>query len=284
MLRHTFCHIPGIAHRTEQALWAAGITTWEELLARPALPARYAVRPSCADHLRDSARHLADRNAGYFAERLSAAQRWRLFHDFRSSCAYLDIETTGLGRADAITTIALYDGRRLRTYVRGDNLDAFPQDVGEHGLLVTYNGTTFDLPFLERHFSRRFGQAHIDLRFVLAGLGVRGGLKGCERQLGVGRPGMEELDGWAAVQLWSEYRRGGGRPALETLLAYNAQDVLNLERLLVEAHNRHLEGTPFVRSHRLPPPQTLANPFAVDAELVRRVVGPRPWRLPLRRP
>jgi len=51
MLRHTFCHIPGIAQRTEQALWAAGITTWEELLAAPALPARLAVRRPCADHL-----------------------------------------------------------------------------------------------------------------------------------------------------------------------------------------------------------------------------------------
>jgi uncharacterized protein YprB with RNaseH-like and TPR domain len=285
MLRHTFCHIPGIGPRTESALWGAGILTWEGLLAQPALPAsRLSVRRSCADHVRESVRHYAAGNPAYFGARLPAGQRWRLFHDFRGSCAYLDIETTGLGMADAITTICLYDGRRLRSYVRGNNLDAFPQDVRDYDLLVTYNGSTFDLPFLARHFGTGFEQAHIDLRFVLGGLGIRGGLKGCERQLGVGRPGMEELDGYTAVLLWREYQRGGGQTALETLLAYNTQDVLNLERLMVEAHNRNVAGTPFADGYRLPQPPVRRNPFPVDAALVRRLLGGQPWRLPFRVP
>jgi uncharacterized protein YprB with RNaseH-like and TPR domain len=283
MLRHTFCHLPGVGPKTELALWDAGLTSWDDLLGQ-ALPSSYPLRRSCADHLRESAQHYADGNPAYFAARLPSAQRWRLFPDFRGSCAYLDIETTGLSPGgDYVTAIALYDGQRLRSYVLGDNLDAFAQDVRAYRLLVTYNGSTFDLPFLERGLGVRLEQAHIDLRFVLGSLGYKGGLKGCERRLGVERPGLEELDGWAAVLLWREYQWGGSRKALETLLAYNAQDVLNLERLMVEAYNRKVQATPFAHSHRLPPPATLANPFTADPASVRQVLRARPWRLPFRR-
>jgi uncharacterized protein YprB with RNaseH-like and TPR domain len=271
MLRHTFCHLPGVGESVERRLWARGLTTWDAALAAPGhrLP---------ADELRASADHYQRGNPAWFAALLPAAQLWRLFADFRDACAYLDIETTGMGPAASVTTIALYDGRAVRTYVRGRNLDDFPRDVANYRLLVTYNGKSFDLPFLERDMGCRLAQAHIDLRYVLAALGYRGGLKGCERQLGVGRPGMEDLDGFAAVLLWQEHRRRGDAAALETLLAYNVQDVLNLEPLMVEAHNRRLAGlreAPFAAGYRLPPPQPPANPFRPDPEAVRRVVGLR---------
>jgi uncharacterized protein YprB with RNaseH-like and TPR domain len=279
MLRHTFCHLPGIGSRTEMALWQAGITTWEDLLTRKSIPGRSASRASCADHLHDSIRHYAAQNSSYFAGRLPSSQQWRLFHDFRGSCAYLDIETTGLSPyEDQVTTIALYAGRRVRTYVRDENLDAFPEDVQDFGLLVTYNGASFDLPFLQRQFGITFRQAHIDLRYVLASLGVRGGLKNCERQLGVGRHGLGDVDGYVAVLLWQEYRRSGRQEALETLLAYNAQDVLNLEGLMVEAYNRKLSGTPFTQK-RLAAPDTPANPFTPDPVVIRRFLGLAPWQL-----
>jgi uncharacterized protein YprB with RNaseH-like and TPR domain len=283
MLRNTFCHIPGIGPKTEGSLWEAGYTTWEDLLRQGGLPARYPARRSCADHLQESVKHYADRNLAYFADRLPPGQQWRLFHDFRCSCAYLDIETTGLGPGDYVTAVALYDGRRLRSYVLGHNLDDFRGEVREYALLVTYNGSTFDLPFLRRQLRVELPQAHIDLRFVLGSLGYRGGLKECERRLGVRREGLEEVDGFVAVLLWHEYQWRGNRQALETLLAYNAQDVLNLERLMVEAYNRKLHGTPFAQSHRLPAPAVPANPFRPDAAVLRQVLASADWRLPFKK-
>ena len=70
-----------------------------------------------------------------------------------------------------------------------------------------------------------------------------GGLKSCERQLGLERPGLEEIDGYLAVLLWRDYRRRHDPRTLETLLAYNAQDTLVLEALMVEAYNRKLDGS-----------------------------------------
>jgi uncharacterized protein YprB with RNaseH-like and TPR domain len=51
-------------------------------------------------------------------EHLPSREHWRLFGAFRNSTAFFDIETTGLQTDwDTITTIALYDGRSIRTFV-----------------------------------------------------------------------------------------------------------------------------------------------------------------------
>ena len=43
----------------------------------------------------------------------------------------------------------------------------------------------------------------------------------------------------------------GSRKALETLLAYNCQDTVNLETLMVMAYNLKLKDTPFREMHKL---------------------------------
>lgn len=283
MLRHTFCHIPGVGERTEEGLWQAGITSWDILLDTPKTRTVPAARRLGTTPLRDSLHHYEQHNPRWFAERLPSGQVWRLFHDFRASCAYLDIETTGMSAGDHITTIALYDGRAVRHYVRGQNLDDFVRDIQSYRLLVTYNGKSFDVPFIERGLGCRLAQAHIDLRHVLKGLGYTGGLKRCEKQLGVQRPGMEELDGYVAVLLWHDFTRRRNDRALETLLAYNVQDAVNLETLMVLAYNRklaELAHVSFASGYRLALPALPANPFRVDPATVRRVLAANPWAGP----
>jgi uncharacterized protein len=270
MLRHTFMHLPRVGEGMERRLWAAGVCRWEDAAAGHPLTRRL-----CPAGLRDSVEHHGRGDPAYFAARLPAAQAWRLFGDFRAQVAFLDIETTGMGPGDHVTTIALYDGRAVRTYVHGQNLDAFAHDVRAYRLLVTYNGKCFDLPFLARALGVRLDQAHIDLRYVLAALGYRGGLKGCERQLGVARPGLEDVDGFLAVLLWREYRRRGDPRALETLLAYNVADTVSLERLMVHAYNARLAtlDAPFAAGYLLGVPPAPPNPYRPCAETLRRVRG-----------
>jgi uncharacterized protein YprB with RNaseH-like and TPR domain len=277
MLTNTFRHLPGIGVKTESRLWDAGVHSWHDLLrqaeGRPARP----VRASWADHLRESLRHHDARNPAYFFDRLPSDCHWRLFADYRGTCAFLDIETTGLSWSNAVTTIALYDGRRLRHYVNGHNLDAFVQDVRHYQLLVTYNGKSFDAPVLERFFGVALPRPHIDLRHVLHSLGLKGGLKACERRLGIERPGLEEVDGFTGVLLWQAYRRDGDRRALETLLAYNSADAVNLEALMVWAYNRKVSGTPFGSLHTLPPPTAPDVSFRPDRATVARVLREAGW-------
>ncbi|HXG66173.1 MAG TPA: ribonuclease H-like domain-containing protein, partial [Blastocatellia bacterium] len=178
MLKQTFCHLPGIGPVKERNLWAAGIRSWDALLGAAAFGLPRIRVASLSRHIEESYRHLETGDPAHFAERLAADQHWRLFADFRHSIAYLDIETTGLGYGDHITTIAIYDGQSVFHYIHNQNLNDFIADIRRYRLLVTYNGKCFDVPFIENQFGIRMTQAHIDLRYVLGSLGYRGGLKG----------------------------------------------------------------------------------------------------------
>jgi hypothetical protein len=281
VLRKTFCHVPGVGLKAEQQLWAAGVVSWDAIaVAGEALSARR--RERIARHLEESDRQLANKNPSFFAATLPAGEHWRLYPAFRESVAYLDIETTGLGGpGDHITTIALYDGRTIRYYVHGRNLADFARDIQEYKLLVTYNGKCFDLPFLRTAFGLPLAQPHIDLRYLLASLGYKGGLKGCERRLGLDRGDLAAVDGFFAVLLWREFQRHGNAAALETLLAYNIRDVVNLEPLLVQAYNLRVAQTPFGSTVALALPAPPAEPFRAHAPTVNRLLRQcSPWAVP----
>ncbi len=246
MLQNSFLHLPGIGIRKERQLWAKGMLDWAHMLSPSAsslMPASdfQRFRPV----LEESRERLAARDADYFAKHLPPAEHWRLFGEFRNDIGYLDIETTGLGtETDHVTTLSLYGNGKLFTYIFGENLDAFLDDVLQFKILASYNGKCFDIPFLERQFRTRFLQPHIDLRYVLRSLGYKGGLKGCERQLGIARNDLDGIDGFWAVLLWQEYERTRDRRALDTLLAYNIEDTVNLERLMVIAYNKKIGEAP----------------------------------------
>jgi len=272
MLRNTFLHVPGIGAISEQKLWFSGIHTWEALLQID--PFRLSQRKvqSLKECIGESKRHLEENNPDYFAGLLPSNQLWRLFHEFRDSLAYVDIETTGLNSwGNYITTIALYDGRSISHYIHGHNLDEFMEDIGKYRVIITYNGKCFDVPFIESYMGIEMDHAHIDLRYLLKSLGYRGGLKGCEKMLNIDRGDLDGIDGYFAVLLWEDFRRRGNGKALETLLAYNMLDVVNLETLMVIAYNSKLRDTPFSHTHELPEPSSPEIPFNADRETIERI-------------
>jgi len=270
MLHHTFCHIPGIGLKTEKKLWEAGITCWEDWQNPCPIRLPAAARLDAARVLDGSLAALAG-NPTYFTEKLAGSEPWRIFPHYRQRTAYLDIETTGLDDSAEVTTIALYNGQEVFTYVNGRNLQDFVDDIDHYQVIVSYNGKSFDIPFLERYFRIRLNQAQIDLRYVLARLGFKGGLKGCEKRLGLNRGNLDGVDGYFAVLLWQQYQLTNDERALETLLAYNIEDTVNLERLAVEAYNRNVLLTPFADQLALPCPASPPNPFVADYDCIERI-------------
>ena len=245
MLTNTFCHLHGITRAGEQKLWRAGILCWADLERGAGEVFGKRKQDKLLRLLEASKTALERGDAGYFLRDLRGAEASRLLPHFQSKIGYVDIETTGLAAWSQITTIALYGDGVARLYVRGRNLDDFARDVRRFGVLVTYNGARFDLPFLRAAFGDILPPAHIDLCPLLRSLGYRGGLKRCEQMLGVRRQVPEDLDGWWAVQTWHRHR-AGDTEALPLLLRYNAQDTLSLEHLLTWAYNRSMEGHPHV--------------------------------------
>lgn len=270
MLQHTFCHLSGIGQKTESQLWQNGILSWGDWQDPPPIRLPGSSRAEIVPGLEASLAALED-NPLFFTKNLPAYEHWRIFSEFRDKTAFIDIETTGLHDDAEITTIALYDGVNVFTYVNGTNLDQFIHDIFKYKVLVSYNGKSFDIPFIENFFSIKLDHAQIDLRYVLAKLGFKGGLKGCEKQLGLDRGKLAGVDGYGAVLLWYEYKNKGNSKALETLLAYNIEDTINLEVLLVEACNRYLQNTPFFNVLQLELPILPKVHYQADQQVLSKI-------------
>ncbi|MBM4286091.1 MAG: exonuclease [Deltaproteobacteria bacterium] len=243
MLTRTFVHLPGVGLKTEARFWRRGLLDWTDFLAAASAPG---LGPARLDLLKQGVEQslLHRDQPRFFASRLPGAEHWRLFHHFRARAAYLDIETSGaVWPHPEVTVVGLSDGAVLRQFVRGFNLEDFPQALEGVDLLVTFNGVQFDAPVLLANFpGLRLPPVHLDLRFILARLGYKGGLKKIEPLFGIRRPGqVAGLNGYDAVLLWERHRRGD-RTALELLLAYNREDVINLEVLMEEAYRRQRDA------------------------------------------
>lgn len=265
MLRATFQHFSGVGPVTEAELWQAGLRDWQDLIT-PTPDFRLGKRALArlAQEVAASERALAERDAGWFGRRLPVREHWRLYPEFREETAFLDIETTGLSPYEGIVTVVgVHGAGGTRSFVAGEDLEELPAYLRRFKVLVTFNGSRFDVPFLEVAFPQLVvPSVHIDLRFVLYRLGHAGGLKRIEERLGIGdRAGVEGIAGLDAVRLWQEYRRGSAS-ALDRLIRYNRADTVNLEPLLrlavTELERRHLTGP--ATAHFPAPPAAVRAP------------------------
>lgn len=246
ILESTFFHIPGFGVALERKLWAQGCLSWNTFLENPKeFDIHGASHDLAIKTLYESIKAYEERNHAYFERILGIMQAWRAWPTFRDESVYLDIETDGMGPTSKTTTIGLYDGHEFTCLVQRQTLKDFPEIMKKYKMIITFYGTGFDLPFLKKEFpSIQFGQIHLDLCPVLKNLGYKGGLKKIEKQLGINRgEETEGLTGYHAVKLWQAYQRGD-ISALDRLIEYNKEDVVNLETLAEIAYKQHLATLP----------------------------------------
>jgi uncharacterized protein YprB with RNaseH-like and TPR domain len=243
LLTRTFLHIPGIGVTTERSLWDQGCDDWDAYLADPG---RFSVGTAGIEEVvkavKKAKTKLEKREHQFFRRALGLSEAWRAWPEFRDSCVYLDIETDGGQSGHSITMIGMYDGAEFTCLIQGENLESFRDIISNYSMIVTFFGSGFDLPMLNKRFPDvKFDQIHLDLCPTLRRLGLRGGLKKIEKQLGIDRgEDTDGLDGLAAIRLWRAFRMQGDEDALKTLIAYNREDVVNLETLADYAY-KHLK-------------------------------------------
>lgn len=271
MIQNSFIHMQGVGKSTEEKLWARGITHWDLYEEAHARGEKLPMAGTMLQSIATSRRHFERGDLRHFESLFSAGEAWRLLPGFQEGTCYLDIETTGDGPWCDITTIALYDGKTVRTFVNGENLSDFKQAIASCTTVVTYNGKSFDIPVIRRVLGIPMEMAHIDLRYVLGSLGIKGGLKRCEETLGMGRTDLAGVDGYAAVVMWNHYKKSGDRRYLETLLAYNVEDTVNLEPLLVEACRIHRNAVPEGVRFPLPDAGRPTNPHTPDHGVIQKM-------------
>ena len=152
--------------------------------------------------------------------------------------AYLDIETTGLSAfSGAITVVGIYlcdnrDARFIQLVGRDITRYSLLETLEGVDTIYTYNGRRFDLPFINVQLGINLEEMfnHRDLMYDCWRYNLRGGFKAVERQLGISRE-LVEVDGRMAVRLWWRYVDSFDLEALNILLAYNREDVVNLKEL-----------------------------------------------------
>lgn len=243
VLRNSFIFLPQIGEVREHRLWEHGVTDWDAYRADGGISGvGDATRRRHLELLEEIDRavetgtwHLVDR---VFPDR----EQWRLFADLADDAVYLDIETTGTGRSADVTVVGMKGPFGTDALVRGQDLtrDAVADRLEQASMLVTFYGSRFDLPFLERAGFHVPEVPHLDLCFGLRRVGYSGGLKAIETRVGIERDDdLAGLDGYDAVRLWRRWKRGRDRAALDKLVRYNVADIDNL-RVLAETCYREL--------------------------------------------
>ena len=234
MIRSSFIFLERISHSTEKRLWQSRIRDWNAFLDADKIAGISQARKFYYDRkIAEAKKNLMAYNSSYFTEKLPRSEAWRLYDFFSEDCLFLDIETTGY--YGDITVIGMYDGNDVMTLVKGKTLDKknIRDILSRYKMLVTFNGLSFDVPVINRYFNGVVPDIpHLDLRFPLAKLGFTGGLKKIEERLGISRSDSTEgLSGEDAVHLWHDYARNGNKDALDLLVEYNTEDIINLRPL-----------------------------------------------------
>ena len=276
-LYNSFTFVKGIGIKTELTLRELGIYCWNDVIKkqRPELFPKqkwYALWNGV-----NSAMEALDvLDFSQLTNLIPKIQHWKMIPNFIDRIAYLDIETTGLSpHYSHITTIAVYDGKEVYDFVRGENLDEFSSFISKFPAITTFYGKAFDIPFIKQEMGIEFNQVHFDVCFLLRRLKIKGGLKKIEKTFGISRGALEDLDGYSAVLLWKKYAKTKKKEYLETLLAYNNEDVINLEFLLHKAYNLLIEKEQIFTSPLKFPKKDIKNPFAANKRVIEEILGRR---------
>ena len=276
MLNRTFVHLPGIGPVKEGRLWRDGIHDWASL----AVSAERIFRGDRLREIREtldrSHAALDARDWHFFYRRLPRPELWRLVPACFGNIAYLDIETTGQfapPRCHSTTIAVSFRGTLYQEHDDARKRELLEWICREASALGTFFGEVFDIPFLRSEYGLPFEIAHIDMCFWLKRLGYRGGLKKVEKCFPEIPPRQsEDVDGFDAVRLW-RWHEQGVPGALETLLTYNAEDTIVLERLLVLAWNLEVRRRKDWGLAELVAPRPPEIPTGVDAAVYARLTG-----------
>ena len=157
-----------------------------------------------------------------------------LYEKFKHQAICLDCEAEGMNHR--LTVVCFYtprDGKiEATSLVRGKDLSRENIKKALFGckLLITYNGASSDLKWIEREFPGVISTniPHLDIYFLAKALGLETNLKVLETTLNIDRIDKNTKKRFIAGKLWKKYKRNGDEKALATLIEYNKQDTINL--------------------------------------------------------
>ena len=221
----TFKHLDGIGDKKEFEIWRNGILNWDKYIDNQKRKSLF----FDDNDLKLSIEALESCDVNFFADRLNKKDYFRLALSFPQNTMFLDIETTGLSfYYDHITMIGWVMNGEYDYYVSGvDKKEKFIKVLNKAKVIITFNGTRFDLPFIKQEFKDTiiFPKCHIDLMYMCRRLGLKGGQKIIENKINFKRPkGLQDKGGYEATIFWDKYK-WGDKSSLVNLIKYNFYDI-----------------------------------------------------------
>ncbi|MFZ5788176.1 MAG: ribonuclease H-like domain-containing protein [Acidobacteriota bacterium] len=232
-LERTFQLIKGVGPWRERDLWARDLETWDQFEVAAAKGVVMAERldRELLEAIAKARDALRRRALPELAALVPAREHWRLYGHFVDDAAFFDIEADG---DDQPTMVGVMDREGIASFRRGHSLQQLPARLAKSPIWVTFNGSVFDVPVLQKVFDAfPAPPVHIDLRFLIRHAKLKGGLKGVEDAIGLGRPQhLKGLKGLDAIRLWREWNFNRELKALRLLTEYNLYDAINLRSVL----------------------------------------------------
>mgnify|MGYP001570052245 FL=1 len=253
MIKNSFVFLEKVTPHKEQSIWGQGIHHWTDFLRSKKIKGIPPEKKHYHDRqIWEALKALQEDNSSYFVGKFPAKEMWRLYDYFKDQCCFLDIETDSHGR---ITVVGISNYYHTASFVQGFNLEKeqVEQYLQKYKLVVTFNGSSFDLPRLKKQLGIILSIPHIDLKPLYVNLGLTGGLKEVELTLDLKRP--PHLYG-NPVELWNAFHASGDKEWLELLLDYNREDIENLRAIMEHVYARkaaevqkYINSTSFILSH-----------------------------------
>ena len=243
ILDQSLCMLQGVSPEAEIRLRRGGVLTCEQLAkeADRYFSPRHArrIRESYEEWVIARTHGMVDWAVGH----LPPGHRVRALAAYCDDALFYDIETDGTTSSGCITGISSLRNGEVRSFWRGHNLAEFLVEWSKARIVVSFNGKRFDTPIVTKAFGLAAVPVQIDLMDEAAHYGYRGGLKVVEKRFGFKRETEGCAAGRDAIRLWEEYAATGSRKYLDTLLAYNREDVLALVAVAKSVLRLSLENT-----------------------------------------
>lgn len=234
MLHNTFIHLQHISYKKEKELWNRGILTWNDYSKNIHKQLSLLGEHHQKDIFTESRKAWYAEDISFFAKNMHPHEYYRIATSFPDDVMFLDIETTGLSFFyHDITLIGWSIANQYELYLAGGDIKRFLEESCRAKVLVTFNGTLFDIKFIKKVFPNIcLPPCHIDLRFFAKRIGLTGGQKNIEKAIGFKRQDdLQEMQGYSAPILWYKYQHGDIE-ALKKLILYNKTDIDGMKYIL----------------------------------------------------
>ncbi len=216
----------------------------------------------------------------------------------RENLAFFDIETTGLSAARArlyLIGVVIWDNvggswKLIQLFSEGmadepELLRSFFSLLEGKRLLLSFNGDGFDIPFLTQllqQYTLPYRFDHLEsldlyklLRPVKKMLQLPNcKLKTCEQFLGIDRE--DRFSGGELIYVYLDYLKTPDTEKLELLLLHNAEDLMNLPRLLPMLSYAYLPSASFRLTESSAVPLPTGDGHVLDLHFESELSLPKP--------